>query len=477
MSSNGHSSGNGQAPVFRTFQRRNMEQIPGFDKLSPQRRRVVDVVSRVLPFKTNSYVCEQIIDWSNIPDDPIFQLTFPQEGMLAPEHFAEIAALVDAGTPPKQIDEVARRIQRSLNPHPSGQVEMNVPRIGDEALPGMQHKYAETVLFFPSQGQTCHAYCTYCFRWPQFVQLDDLKFATKEGEKLVSYLREHPEVTDILFTGGDPMIMRTAVLRRYIDPLLEPEFERLTIRIGTKAVAYWPHRFVDDKDSDDTLRLFEDITAAGRHLAIMGHYSHPNELKPEVAQKAVRNILSTGAVIRCQAPLIRHVNDDSDAWAEMIRLQVKLGCVPYYMFVERDTGAKRYFELPLAEALKIYNGAYQKVSGLGRTIRGPVMSATPGKVLVEDVVNVNGEKVFALRLIQGRNPEWTNRLFFAAFDPAAVWWGDLKPPGFDDGFFFDNELQEMHLAAAARAAEVVTRSPVQLSTKAPPAAKTPAVAS
>ena len=472
MSSNGYDnsnksriSGNGQVPVFRTFQRRNMNDIPGFGTLSPERRRVVDVVSRVLPFKTNSYVCEQLIDWSNIPADPIFQLTFPQEEMLAPEHFSEIAELVDAGVPADQVDEAARKIQRKLNPHPSGQVEMNVPKIDGEPLPGMQHKYAETVLFFPSQGQTCHAYCTYCFRWPQFVKLDDLKFATKEGDKLVSYLRAHPEVTDVLFTGGDPMIMRTAVLRRYIEPLLAPEFERLTIRIGTKAVAYWPHRFVDDKDSTDTLRLFEEIVEAGRHLAIMGHYSHPSELATPVAQKAVRNILSTGAVIRCQAPLIKHVNDDSDAWAEMIRLQVKLGCVPYYMFVERDTGAKRYFELPLDQALTIYNKAYQKVSGLGRTIRGPVMSATPGKVLVTDVTEVNGEKVFALRLVQGRKAEWTNRLFFAAYDPTAVWWGDLKPASFDNGFFFDDELHEMHLAAIQKGADAVTKSSVKLTSK------------
>jgi len=449
---------NGQAPVFRTFQRRNMQDIPGFDTLSEHQQLVTDVVSRVLPFKTNNYVCEQLIDWSNIPDDPIFQLTFPQEGMIDPEHFATIADMVRAELPAPEIDEAARNIQRSLNPHPSGQVQMNVPHVDGEPMPGMQHKYDETVLFFPAQGQTCHAYCTYCFRWPQFVKLDDLKFATKEGGNLVRYLRAHPEATDVLFTGGDPMIMRTDVLRRYIEPLLEPEFERITIRIGTKAGAYWPHRFIDDKDAEDTLRLFDDIVAAGNHLAIMGHYSHPVELATEASEKAVRNILNTGAVIRCQAPLIRHVNDDSKIWADMIRRQVKLGCIPYYMFVERDTGAKRYFELPLERALEVYNGAFRDVSGLGRTMRGPSMSATPGKVQVLDIMNVNGEKVFALRMLQGRNAEWTNRIFFAAYDPAAVWWDDLKPAPFDDGFFFDAELNEMQLSAITGA----TRSPVSV---------------
>ena len=58
---------NGQAPVFRTFQRRNMQDIPGYETLDDHQRLVIDVVSRVLPFKTNNYVCEQLIDWSNVP--------------------------------------------------------------------------------------------------------------------------------------------------------------------------------------------------------------------------------------------------------------------------------------------------------------------------------------------------------------------------------------------------------------------------
>ena len=57
-------------------------------------------------------------------------------------------------------------------------------------------------------------------------------------------------------------------------------------------------------------------------------------------------------MVRCQAPCIRHVNDDPSTWAELWRLQVQLGAIPYYMFVERDTGPKRYFELPLARVLE-----------------------------------------------------------------------------------------------------------------------------
>ncbi len=62
-------------------------------------------------------------------------------------------------------------------------------------LPGLQHKYRETVLYFPGQGQTCHAYCTYCFRWAQFVGDADLRFAAPDPRGLIDYLAGHPEVT------------------------------------------------------------------------------------------------------------------------------------------------------------------------------------------------------------------------------------------------------------------------------------------
>lgn len=79
-----------------------------------------------------------------------------------------------------------------LNPHPAGQLQLNVPSHDDEQLAGVQHKYDETVLFFPKQGQTCHAYCTYCFRWAQFIGEPDLKMAGEDVDRLRDYLLKHP---------------------------------------------------------------------------------------------------------------------------------------------------------------------------------------------------------------------------------------------------------------------------------------------
>ena len=319
---------------YRAYTSKNIAQIPQFRSLTAEQRAAITAVSKVLPFRVNNYVVEQLIDWDNIPVDPMFQLTFPQEGMLDDDDFERIDGLLEREAPEGEIDQAVRDIRLSMNPHPGGQMDLNVPVIDGHPQAGIQHKYRETVLFFPSQGQTCHVYCTYCFRWAQFVGMDELKFANNDCASLVRYLRWSPEVRDVLFTGGDPMIMRTSVLRRYIKPLLKIETLK-SIRIGTKALAWWPYRFTTDPDADDLLRLFEEVVAAGKHLAFMAHYSLPRELLTPVSEAAVKRIQATGVTIRAQAPLIRNVNDNADVWAAMWQKQVDLGIIPYYMFVER----------------------------------------------------------------------------------------------------------------------------------------------
>lgn len=423
---------------YKAYSLTNFRDIPQMAGLPEALKFDIEVVGQVLPFKVNNFVLDQLIDWERAPEDPLFVLTFPQRAMLAPAHYGEIAALLKTGADKPQIRAAANRIRLELNPHPAGQLSHNVPTLDGEALSGMQHKYRETVLFFPSQGQTCHAYCSFCFRWPQFVGLTELKFASREVDHLIDYLRSHPEVSDVLFTGGDPMVMSARNLASYIEPLLEADLSSLRrIRIGTKALSYWPYRFLDE-DGDALMALFERITGSGRHLALMAHFNHPRELEPQAVQRAIARVRQTGAVIRTQSPLLRHINDDPALWAEMWSRQVDLGCVPYYMFLSRDTGAHDYFRVPLVRAWEIYRQAYQRVSGLCRTVRGPSMSADPGKVQVLGTSEIGGEKVLQLRFLQGRNPDWVHRPFFAAYDETATWLDELKPAFGESRFFFDD---------------------------------------
>jgi L-lysine 2,3-aminomutase len=428
-----------QGRGFRAYTAKHLDQLTARAGLNEAERLAVRAVATVLPFRTNEYVLESLIDWSAAPDDPIYRLVFPQADMLPPDDLAPIADLLARGAPEREIQAAAHAVRMRLNPHPAGQLALNVPALADEPLPGVQHKYPETVLVFPKQGQTCHAYCTYCFRWAQFVGEPDLKMATDDMTRVTGYLRSHPEVTSVLVTGGDPMIMGAAVLRRYVEPLLGPGLEHIeSIRIGTKSLAYWPQRFLTDPDAGETLRLFEEVCAAGKTLALMAHFSHPRELEPRPVTTAISRIRSAGAVIRTQAPLIRSINDDPACWSQMWRTQLRQGLVPYYMFVERDTGPQGYFAVPLARAVDIFRAAYSSVSGLCRTVRGPSMSATPGKVCVDGVTEIAGQQVFVLHMIQARDPSLVGRPFFAEYDPDAVWLSDLRP-AFADRFPFETD--------------------------------------
>jgi KamA family protein len=423
---------------LRVYTQQHLDEIPQLQGLASEDRFTIKVVASVLPFRVNQHVLTELIDWDRVPDDPIFQLVFPQRGMLEQAHFERMADLHLRAAGPAEIRAAADAIRRELNPHPAGQQEHNVPIFRGRALEGVQHKYRETVLFFPSQGQTCHAYCSFCFRWAQFVGQKELRFAETDASRLHDYLAAHPEVSDLLVTGGDPLIMKTKVLARYLEPLLDPRFDHLqSIRLGSKALTFWPQRFVTDDDAGELLRLFRKLADAGKHVAFMAHLDHWRELEPEMTRRAVRRLQDAGAVIRAQAPLLRHVNDDAATWATLWRNEVRLGIVPYYMFVERDTGAKAYFEVPLARAHDVYRDAMGRVSGLARTARGPSMSAGPGKVEIQGVTRIAGEKVFSLRFIQARKTSWVQRPFFARYDEHATWLDQLKPAFGEQSFFFD----------------------------------------
>ena len=422
---------------YKSYTVKNFKTIPQIQQLSQEQIRDIEIVAQVLPFKTNNYVIDKLIDWQRIPDDPVFILNFPQKEMLQPHHYQRIADLFDQGAGVDEIEKSVMAIRWELNPHPAGQ-KSNIPTLDGLKLKGSQHKYRETVLFFPSQGQTCHAYCTFCFRWPQFAGMKDIKFSMNETDLLVEYIQQHPSITDLLFTGGDPLVMKTKILAGYIESILDTNPPHLkTIRIGTKALSYWPYRFVSDDDADDLVALFEKIIKSGRHVAIMAHFNHPRELEPAIVGEAIRRLRETGADIRTQSPVLKHINDQPELWAGMWQRQVEMGCVPYYMFVARNTGAQHYFSVTLERAWHIFRNAYQRVSGLARTARGPSMSAYPGKVQILGVSEVRGEKVFVMRMLQGRNPEWVARPFFAKYDPDATWFTDLKPAFDEDRFFFE----------------------------------------
>jgi KamA family protein len=429
---------------YQVYARHNFKKIPTYGRLSKAQIQSINVVSEVLPFKTNNYVVNELINWDDYQHDPMFILNFPQKEMLNSAQFQALSDMIENNASKADLAKYVSDIRFSLNPHPAGQLDHNVPTFRGTRLSGIQHKYRETMLFFPTQGQTCHAYCTFCFRWPQFTGVNELKFAMKQTNLLTGYLKENPSITDILFTGGDPMVMKSSVFGRYIEALLNANLPQLkTIRIGTKSLSFWPYRYLTDPDAKELLDIFRRVSDHGLHVALMAHFNHHRELETDALQEAVSKIRATGAEIRTQSPLLKNINDDPSVWAKMWRSQVDLGMIPYYMFVARDTGAQSYFGVTLDRAHQIFTEAYQQVSGICRTVRGPSMSAGPGKIRIAGITEAKGEKVFVLEFLQGRNPAWVGTPFFAKYNPDALWIDDLSPAFGASEFFYQREYDKL----------------------------------
>lgn len=395
-----------------------------------EERKEIEIAAKVIPFKTNNYVVDYLIDWENYRNDPIYILNFPNREMFVKNQYERVKSVIEGNHTGEEVNKVINSIRMEMNPHPAQQMT-NVPVLNGEELKGAQHKYRDIILFFPSQGQTCHAHCTFCFRWPQFVKELDLKFSMREIGKVTEYIRKNKSINEILFTGGDPMVMSPAELSVYIDYLLESAPQNLrNIRFGTKSLTYWPFTFIPDlnEEAEAMLEIFRKITRSGMHLSIMAHFNHPIELLNEIVQRAIWNIRQTGAEIRTQAPILNKINDRSSDWSKMWKEQVSLGMIPYYMFVERETGPYNYFSIPLAKVYETYQEAIRNTGSFAKTVTGPVMSASEGKVQIMGVVSnpADGNKYFMMQYVRHRDYKKTFRPFYMNYSSEATWVSQLE---------------------------------------------------
>ena len=226
---------------YRAFNFSSFSKSKYAKNLSDQELKELELVSHILPFKVNNYILDELIDWNNKETDPMFNLYFFNKHML---HSEQLDLLQNSYYNTKTIEaknEIIKQIRSELNPHPAKQMTANVPILNNKRIKGLQHKYKETCLIFPKSGQTCHSYCTFCFRWAQFIGDDDQKFYTDSSGLHIEYIKKNKEITDLLFTGGDPMIMSVLKLKEIVSPFLSNEFEHIkNIRIGTKSIVNFP---------------------------------------------------------------------------------------------------------------------------------------------------------------------------------------------------------------------------------------------
>ncbi len=278
-------------------------------------------------------------------------------------------------------------------------------------VPGLQHKYPQTGLLLVTDR--CAAYCRYCFR-KRIVGNDSDEIAP-DYSKVAEYMKCHPEMNNVLLSGGDPFVLGTHKLHKIMDHLLEVP-NLTTIRFGTKTIAFHPPRFADP----ELPGLFDRIHAAGKAPVIVAHFDHVGEISEE-AVKNIRKLREAGVQFLNQTVLLAKVNDEAEVLADTFAKLHEIGVRPYYLFQGRPVKAASHFQVPLRRGVELTRGANQKLSGIQKTFKY-IMSHYNGKIEILDVGEDN--RVY-MRYHQNRNPENIGKIFSRPYVEGACWLDDL----------------------------------------------------
>jgi len=276
---------------------------------------------------------------------------------------------------------------------------------------GVQHKYPDTALLLCNE--VCGAYCRYCFRKRLFIAENDE--ANNDVTAGIDYIRAHPEISNVLLTGGDPLLMSTRRIAEILGALAEIEHVRI-IRIGSKMPAFDPWRLRRDS------ALWEVLREHPRHqrIYLMAHFDHPRELTAE-ALAELQTWHAAGVTTVNQCPLIRGINDRPEVLAELWSRLSYAGCPPYYLFQGRPTAGNAPYEIPIVEGWRIFQQALRCGSGLARRTRF-VMSHASGKV---EILAVDRTSIY-LRYHQAKHAGDLGRFLVAERDDAAGWLDELR---------------------------------------------------
>ncbi len=349
-------------------------KLEKLDKLSDEERKRLGPVARKFAFRLNDYY-SALINWDD-PNDPIRRLVIPHEQELL--EWGRLDASEEASYTPVR---------------------------------GCQHKYSDTALLLVNE--VCGAYCRYCFRKRLFMNDND--DASTDYSAGLRYIAEHEEITNVLLTGGDPLIMSTRRLAQIIGDVVSVPHVRI-VRIGSKMVAFNPFRVLDDPGLLDLIR---STCEGGTQVYIMNHFDHPRELTPE-SRTALRLLLNAGAQIVNQCPIIRGVNDRPQTFATLFRELSFQGCPPYYVFQGRPTAGNAPYELPIVEGFRIFTEANRLVSGLAKRARF-VMSHATGKI---EICGVDDQHIY-MRYHRAHRREDYGQMVIALRDDEAYWLDQL----------------------------------------------------
>jgi len=347
-----------------------LDQVPQLS--SAEREHLSPVVERYA-FRANTYYLG-LIDWRD-PDDPIRKIAIPSE-----------AELDDWG----RLDASDEHLYTKV--------------------PGLEHKYEFTALLLVSD--VCGGFCRFCFRKRLFMNESDE--TSRDVTKGLEYISEHPEINNVLLTGGDPLMLSTKRLDQILTDLRAIDHVKI-VRIGSKMPVFNPYRLLNDPA---LLEVLKRHSLKDRRIYLMVHFNHPRELTGD-AIDGIALLHQAGVITANQTPLLRGVNDDPVVLSELFNKLSYIGVAPYYVFIGRPTQGNRHFLLPVERALEVFEQSRMNCSGLAKRAR-LVMSHSTGKI---HILGRTPEHVY-MRYHRAADPDQKGRFLVLRSDPDALWLDD-----------------------------------------------------
>jgi len=353
---------------------RYITKLSNIKEMNERERLRLGMVTDRFAFRTNEYYLS-LIDWED-PDDPIRRIVVPD------------------------IDEL----------EPWGELDASSESEYKRAQ-ALEHKYSSVGLLLVSD--VCGAFCRFCFRKRLFMNGNDE--AAHDVSEGIEYIRKHPEITNVLLSGGDPLILSTRKLERIISELRSIDHVRI-IRIGTKLPVFNPYRVLEDPSLPEMLAKY---STRDKRIYIITHFNHPMELT-DIAVEGMDVLRKAGTILVNQTPLIRGVNDEPEVLAELFNKLSYYGIPPYYVFQCRPTLGNKPYAVPIEEGYMIFESAKSMCSGLAKRARY-VMSHSTGKI---EIVGLTDTRIY-FKYHRAADPANSGKFMIFRRNPEAYWFDDF----------------------------------------------------
>ena len=352
-----------------------VKQLKEHVDLAPDEEKQLEQIVQVHPMRVSPYYLS-LIDW-NDPHDPIRKMAVPSVEEL------NLEGVYDT----------------------SGEAE-------NTKMQGLQHKYSETALILATNR--CATYCRHCFR--KRLVGSSSEEILRRFDEAVEYIAKHEEINNVLISGGDPLVLKTEILERFLEALVKIDHISF-IRFGSRVPVTLPARL----DGPKILALFKKYSKSDKRLYVVTHFNHPREITPQ-STRAVSNLIKTGVLLSNQTVLLRGVNDNPETLSTLMNRLVSIGVTPYYVFQCRPVKrVKHHFQVPMCEGVRIVEKAKETCNGHSKRFKY-IMAHVTGKI---EILGIMNDEIY-FKYHEAKDRENLGVMFKRRVDEKAGWLDDFN---------------------------------------------------